>query len=45
MREMQSYVVDNIEFILSIIIQYGTDGIKPGTYTSNSSYINWEFKE
>lgn len=44
MIKIHSYVVDNIEFILSILIQYSTTGIKAGLYTSLDNNIKWEYK-
>lgn len=46
MLNVHNYVVDNIDFILSLIIQYATDGgIKPGTYTALDTQLDWKFKD
>ena len=45
MIDIHNYVVDNIEFIMSIIMQFIDTGIKPGVYTSLDYYMNWEYKE
>lgn len=45
MIEIHNYVMDNFEYILSMLIQFSTEGIKPGLYTSIDYNINWEYKE
>lgn len=45
MYEIHGYLMDNFEFILSIIIQFAVTGIKPGLYTSLDYNINWTYSE
>lgn len=45
MINIHNYVVDNFEFIMSIIIQFIDIGVKPGLYTSKENYINWDYKQ
>lgn len=45
MLEIHTYVIDNINFILSILIQFSDKGIKPGVYTSLDYDLNWEYSK
>jgi hypothetical protein len=45
MIEIHNYVMNNMPFILSILIQFSTDIVKPGVYTSLDYNIFWEYKE
>jgi hypothetical protein len=46
MLEIHTYVVDNIEFIVSMLIQFATKGgLKPGLYTAIDYNLNWEYYE
>jgi hypothetical protein len=45
MLSIHMYIMDNMEFILSIIVQFITIGIKPGNYTAIDYNLHWEFSE
>jgi hypothetical protein len=45
MINIHNYVVENMSYILSIIIQFVTEGIKPGLYTSSDTNIHWIYTE
>lgn len=46
MIKIHNHVVDNMEYILSIIIQFsGEGGIKEGLYTSFDYDLNWTYTE
>lgn len=45
MLEIHTYVIDNINFILSILIQFSDKGIKPGLYTSLDYDLNWTYSK
>lgn len=46
MIDVHNYLMDNFEFILSIIIQFScSGGVKPGLYSSVDYNINWTFEE
>lgn len=38
------YIIDNFEYILSIMVQYITEGVKPGTYTAINNQLIWDYK-
>lgn len=43
MIKIHSYLMDNFSYVMSIIIQFATEGIKPGLYTSIDYNINWTY--
>lgn len=43
MTNIHSYLMDNFVYIMSIIIQFVVEGVKPGLYTSIDYNINWTF--
>jgi hypothetical protein len=45
MIEVHSYLMENFQFILSIVIQFVTKGIKPGKYTSIDTNLDWVYSE
>jgi hypothetical protein len=45
MINVHNYLMDNFQFILSIIIQFATVGIKPGLYTTIDYNLDWTYKE
>lgn len=45
MIEIHNYLMDNFSLILSILIQFSTNGIKPGTYASIDYNIKWALYE
>ena len=45
MIEVHNYLMERMTFILSILIQFATEVIKPGIYTSLDYNIFWEYKE
>jgi len=45
MLEYHTYIVDNIEYILSIIIQFVGEGIKPGVYSTIDYKLDWTYSE
>lgn len=44
MIELHNHLMDNIEFILSMLFQFSVDGLKPGTYTCIDYIMKWECK-
>ena len=45
MIDIHTYLMDRMSFVLSIMIQFACEGIKPGTYTSLDYSINWTYSE
>lgn len=45
MLELHTYIMDNIDYIISIIWQNLEQGIKPGIYTTNSNKNEWIYYE
>ena len=45
MIEINSYLMDNFSLILSLLIQYSTTGIQPGTYVSVDYNVKWTLCE
>lgn len=45
MLKLHMYLIDNFEYILSILIQFASEGIKPGTYTALDYQLIWEYKQ
>lgn len=45
MLKTHMYLMDNAEYILSIILQFALTGVKIGTYTSSDTYIKWTYSE
>lgn len=43
--ETHCYVQENFDYILSIITQYVTEGVKPGIYTALNHQLIWEYHE
>ena len=39
------YLMDNFEYILSLMIQYVSEGIKPGKYTAIDKNLKWKYEE
>lgn len=39
------YIMDNIEYIISIVLQYLNDGVKPGVYTAITNILEWKYTE
>lgn len=44
MLKQHSYLMDNFEYIISMLIQFSSEGLKPGLYTSLDYNINWVYK-
>lgn len=44
MIKKHSYVVDNFEYIISILIQYSDTGLKPGKYTCIDYQLDWKYE-
>lgn len=45
MLKLHVYIIDNFEYILSIMVQYLSEGVKPGTYTAKNNQLIWEYKK
>ena len=39
------YLVDNIEFIMSLLVQFIGVGLKPGIYSTINYKIDWKYSE
>jgi len=45
MLALHTYVVDNIDYIISLIFQFIEVGLKPGIYSTISYKIDWKYGE
>lgn len=45
MLEIHTYVMDNIQYVLSIMVQFIGTGIKPGIYTSIDNNLVWSYAD
>ena len=45
MLNVHMYLMDNFEYILSLMIQYVSEGIKPGKYTAIDKNLKWKYEE
>lgn len=45
MIEVHTYLMDNMQYILSIMVQFVTRGVKPGTYSSIDTNLEWVYTE
>lgn len=44
MLSIHTYLMDNMEYILSILTQFITTGVKPGLYTATDYNLRWDYK-
>lgn len=44
MMDIHQYLMDNMNFVLSIIVQFIETGVTPGVYSSVDYCLNWEYK-
>jgi len=45
MLSTHMYLVDNIDFIMSLLLQFIEIGLKPGIYSTISYKIDWKYSE
>lgn len=45
MIDIHMYLMDNIQYILSILLQFSSEGIKAGIYSASGRYLKWTFSE
>ena len=45
MLETHMYLVDNIDFIMSLLLQFIEVGLKPGFYSTISYKIDWKYSK
>ena len=45
MWSIHQYLLDNIEYIISIMLQFIGEGVKPGKYSAISNILDWKYSE
>lgn len=45
MLELHSYIIENIEYIIDLILNFIDTGLKPGVYTAITNVLEWKYSE